>query len=149
MNLVEELGGRICGSDYMFTHVAGFDSRRSATVGMHSPARRWPIRWLDQRRTRAQRIVRECQANGTEAVVVSRIPGASHCAREGEIILEIVRQRTGIPAIELEIPPVCDAMGPSLGSRLQAVVEVARGQENTMIYAGIDAGIAFHQSSAV
>jgi hypothetical protein len=75
---------------------------------------------------RATRIVRECQAGHAEAVVVSRIPGASHCAREGEIIREIVRQTIGIPAIELEIPPVCDALLPSLGSRLQALVETAR-----------------------
>jgi hypothetical protein len=75
---------------------------------------------------RATRIVRECQAGHAEAVVVSRIPGASHCAREGEIIREIVRQTIGILAIELEIPPVCDALLPSLGSRLQALVETAR-----------------------
>jgi hypothetical protein len=58
-------------------------------------------------------------------VVISRIPGASHCAREGEIIREIIRQEIGIPAIELEVPPVCDALLPTLGSRLQALVETA------------------------
>ena len=77
---------------------------------------------------RAARIVRECQAGRAEAVVISRIPGASHCAREGEIIREIVRQQIGIPVIELEIPPVCDAMLPNLGSRLQALIETARAR---------------------
>jgi hypothetical protein len=77
---------------------------------------------------RAARIVRECRANRADAVVVSRIPGASHCAREGEIIREFVRQQLNIPAIELEIPPVCDAMLPTLGSRLQALVETARNK---------------------
>jgi hypothetical protein len=77
---------------------------------------------------RAERIVRECRVGRAEAMVVSRIPGASHCAREGEIIREIARQELGIPTIELEIPPVCDAMCPSLGSRLQALVETARAK---------------------
>jgi hypothetical protein len=75
--------------------------------------------------------VRECQAGDAEAVVVSRIPGASHCAREGEIILEITRREMGIPAIELEIPPVCDAMRPTLGSRLQALVETVKARRTT------------------
>jgi hypothetical protein len=79
-------------------------------------------------RDRARRIVAECRAHRAEAVVVSRIPGASHCAREGTIIREVVRMELGIPAIELEIPPVCDAMLPTLGSRLQALLETAKAR---------------------
>jgi hypothetical protein len=127
MNLLEELGGRICGSDYMFTHALDLIPENLpplealARVALADPM-------VGPTAERAERIVRECQAGCAEAVVVSRIPGASHCAREGEIIREIVRQRIGIPAIELEIPPVCDAMLPNLGSRLQALVETARAR---------------------
>jgi len=39
-----------------------------------------------------------------------------------------LRHKTGIPAIELEIPPICDALLPNLGSRLQALVETARAR---------------------
>jgi hypothetical protein len=77
---------------------------------------------------RAARIVRECQASQAEALVVARIPGASHCAREGEIILEIARRTIRIPAVELEIPPVCDAIQPSLRSRMEALMETARAR---------------------
>jgi hypothetical protein len=127
MNLLEELGGRICGSDYMFTHALDLIPENLppleslARVALADPM-------VGPTADRAGRIVRECQAGRAEAVVVSRIPGASHCAREGEIILEIVRQRIGIPAIELEIPPVCDAMLPKLGSRLQALIETAKNK---------------------
>jgi hypothetical protein len=127
MNVLETLGGRICGSDYMFTHALDLIpedlpplealARTALADPMAGPTA-----------DRAGRIVRECQAVRAEAVVVSRIPGASHCAREGNIILEIVRRDIGIPAIELEIPPVCDAMLPSLGARLQALVETARAR---------------------
>ena len=125
MNLLEEIGGRICGTDYMFTHALDLIpedlpplealARAALADPMVGPAS-----------DRAARIVRECRANGAEALVVSRIPGASHCAREGEIILQFARREIGIPAIELEISPVCDAMRTGLRSRLQALVEIAR-----------------------
>jgi hypothetical protein len=129
MNLLEDLGGRICGSDYMFTHALDLIpedlppmealARTALADPMVGPAS-----------GRAARIVSECQSSNAEAVVVSRIPGASHCAREGEIIRDIVRREIDIPVIELEIPPVSDAMLPSLGSRLQALLETARARRN-------------------
>jgi hypothetical protein len=127
MNLLEDLGGRICGSDYMFTHALDLIAENLAPLEALARTALADL-MVGPTSDRAARIVRECRANGAEAVVVSRIPGASHCAREGEIILEIVRRETGIPAIELEIPPVCDAMRPSLGSRLQALVETAQAR---------------------
>jgi len=42
----------------------------------------------------------------------------------------MVRRQAGIPAIELEIPPVSDAMRPSLASRLQALVETAQARRS-------------------
>jgi hypothetical protein len=125
MNLLEDFGGRICGSDFMFAHALDLIpedlppwealARTALADPMVGPAAE-----------RAARVVRECRAGRIEAVVVSNIPGASHCAREGEIIREQVRQELGIPAIELEIPPVCDAMLPTLSSRLQALVETVK-----------------------
>jgi hypothetical protein len=127
MNLLEELGGRICGSDCMFTHALDLIPENLPPLeALARTALADPM--VGPTADRAARIVRECLANSAEAVVVSRIPGASHCAREGEIIREIVRQEVGIPTIELEIPPVCDAMLPTLGSRLQALFETARAR---------------------
>ncbi len=127
MNLLENLGGRICGSDFMFTHALDLIPEDMAPLeALARTALADPM--AGPATDRAVRIVRECQANGAEAVVVSRIPGASHCAREGEIIRETVRRTVGLPTIELEIPPVCDAMLPTLGARLQALVEIARAR---------------------
>ncbi len=128
MNLLEELGGRICGSDFMFTHALDLIPENLPPLeALACAALADPM--VGPTSERAGRIVRECLAGRAEAVVVSRIPGASHCAREGEIIREIVRRKIGIPTIELEIPPVCDAMLPNLGSRLQALVETARAKK--------------------
>jgi hypothetical protein len=131
MNLLEELGGRICGSDFMFTHALDLIPENLPPLeALARTALADPM--VGPTADRAARIVRECQASRAEAVVVSRIPGASHCAREGKIIREIVRQRIGIPTIELEIPPVCDAMLPNLGSRLQALIEIARAKRTRL-----------------
>jgi hypothetical protein len=127
MNLLEDFGGRICGADFMFSHALDLipedlpPLEALARVALADPM-------AGPTSDRAARIVRECRANRAEAVVISRIPGASHCAREGEIIREIVRQQLALPVIELEIPPVCDAMLATLGSRLQALMETARAR---------------------
>ena len=60
--------------------------------------------------------------------MVSRIPGASHCAHEGAIIREVVRAELGIPAIELEVPPISDAMLPTLRRGWQALLETAKAR---------------------
>jgi hypothetical protein len=77
---------------------------------------------------RARRIVADRRAYSAEAVVGSRIPGASHCAREGAIIRQLVREELGLPSIELEIPPICDALLPTLSSRVQGLLETVRGR---------------------
>jgi hypothetical protein len=80
---------------------------------------------------RVRRIVAECRVNRAEAVVVARIPGASHCPWEGALIREQVGPQIGLPVVEMEIPPVCDALMPALRTRLQAVMEIARARRRT------------------
>ncbi len=127
MNLLEQWGGRLCGSDFMFAHALDLipedlpPFEALARTALADPM-------VGSTLERARRIVADCQLFGAEAVVVSRIPGASHCAREGAIIREAVRRELGLPTIELEIPSVCDAMLPALGSRLQALMETARAR---------------------
>jgi hypothetical protein len=130
MNLLEECGGQLCGTEFMFTHALDlipedlppFDAlaRTALADPMVGPAR-----------DRARRIVTECRRHRAEAVVVARIPGASHCPWESALIRGQVHAQTGLPAVELEIPPVCDALLPTLRTRLQALVEIARARRNS------------------
>jgi hypothetical protein len=130
MNLLEDWGGRICGSDYMFTHALDLIPENLPPLeALARTALADPM--VGSTAERAARIVRECRDFHAEAVVVSRIPGASHCAREGTIIREAVQKTLGLPTIELEIPPVCDAMLPALGSRVQALIETARARRKS------------------
>ena len=122
MNLLEDCGGRICGTEYLFAHALD-------PIPLNVP----PMEALAQMALadpmvgsaidRAARIVAEMRRFGAEAVIVSRIPGASHCALEGEIISEIVREECGLPVLEIEVPPLTDAVQPTLRTRLEALVE--------------------------
>jgi hypothetical protein len=127
MNLLEDWGGRVCGSDYMFTHALDLIPEDLPPLeALARTALADPMVGFTQ--DRARRIVADCRAGRAEAVVVSRIPGASHCAREGAIIRDVVRADLGIPTIDLEVPPISDAMLPTLASRLQALLETAKAR---------------------
>lgn len=124
MNLLEDLGGRICGTEYLFCHALevmaeDLDPLESlARTALADPMVGSPI-------DRAARIAREIESLGAEALVVSRIPGASHCALEGSIIADVVRERCAIPVVEIEVPPIIDSIEPSLRTRLEALLETA------------------------
>jgi len=77
---------------------------------------------------RAHRICTDIQRFGAEAVLISRIPGASHCALEGEVISEIVQNKFDIPVLEIEVPPVIDSMRPTVRTRLEALVETIKAR---------------------
>jgi len=122
MNLLEDCGGRLCGTEFLFCHA--LDAIPEDLPPMEALARMAladPM--VGPSADRAARIERDARAFGAEAVVISRIPGASHCAMEGGVIGQIVRQQTGAPVVELEVPPVADPLWPTLKTRLEALVE--------------------------
>jgi len=122
MNLLEDCGGRLCGTEFLFCHA--LDAIPEDLPPMEALARMAladPM--VGPSADRAARIERDARAFGAEAVVISRIPGASHCAMEGGIIGQIVRQQIGLPVVELEVPPVADPLWPTLKTRLEALVE--------------------------
>jgi benzoyl-CoA reductase/2-hydroxyglutaryl-CoA dehydratase subunit BcrC/BadD/HgdB len=125
MNLLEQCGGRISGTDYMFTHA--LDPIPEDTDPMEALARMAladPM--VGPSADRAERICREIRHFGAEGVVISRIPGASHCALEGKIIGRLVEETLGLPILEIEIPSLTDAMSPAVRTRLEALVETIK-----------------------
>jgi len=130
MNLLEECGGRVRGTDYLFTHA--LDELPEDPPPLEALARTAladPM--VGSSLDRAERIVEDIQRFGAEAVVISRIPGASHCGTEGDVIGTVVRDRLGLPVVEFEVPPLSDGMRPALTNRLQALVETARQRRST------------------
>ncbi len=129
MNLLEECGGRVCGSDYLFTHALDpIDETLEPLEALARAALADPM--AGPARERALRICAEMERWGAEAVVVSRIPGASHCATEGELIGRVVGERLGAPVLEVEIPPLSDTLAGQLRGRLQALIETVRPPEH-------------------
>lgn len=130
MNLLEECGGRICGTEYLFTHA--LDPIPENVPPMEALAQMVladPM--VGSAHQRAQRISLDVTRFGAEAVVVSRIPGASHCALEGAAIQDAVEEQHGLPVLEIEVPSLADAMMPKLRTKLQALVETVRQRRNT------------------
>jgi len=129
MNLLEDCGGRVCGTEYLFAHAL---DRIPATLPPMEALARMALAdpMVGSVTDRAARIVADIRRFAAEAVIVSRIPGASHCAVEGEIIGAIVRDRCGLPVLEIEVPPLTDAMHPTLCTRLQALVETVKDRRD-------------------
>ena len=127
MNLLEACGGRLCGSDFMFTHA--LDEIAEDLPPLEALARAAladPMAGATS--DRARRIIQDARRFGAEAVLVSRIPGASHCAFEGEIIHRLVQDALRLPVIEIEVPPLCDGIASTLRTRLEALVETVKAR---------------------
>lgn len=122
MNLLEKSGGRICGTEYLFTHALDLipthlpHYEAIAQMALADPM-------VGSSTDRAARICSDVSRFSSEAVLISRIPGASHCAIEGQIIARIVRSRLDIPVLEIEVPPVADSVLPSIANRIESLVE--------------------------
>ena len=125
MNRLENAGGRLCGTDFMFSHALDdLPEDAGPFEALARAALADPM--AGSAADRADRIARDAVRFGAEALVFSRIPGASHCATEGRRIAERIRRTVGIPSVELEVPPLGDATGPAAETRLAALVETAR-----------------------
>jgi benzoyl-CoA reductase/2-hydroxyglutaryl-CoA dehydratase subunit BcrC/BadD/HgdB len=129
MNLLEDCGGRICGTEYLFTHALDEipedlpPLEALAQMALADPMAGSSI-------DRAKRICKDISQFGSEAVLISRIPGASHCALESRVIGEIVQENFDIPILEIEVPPVTDSMRPTLLTRLQALIETVKARRH-------------------
>jgi len=125
MNLLEECGGRICGTEYLFSHA--LDNIPQDIDPMEALARTAladPM--VGSTWDRTGRIQRDIMRFGAEGVIISRIPGASHCAYEGTLIGSAIRQSTSLPVIEIEVPSLCDSVEPTIRTRLEALIETIK-----------------------
>jgi benzoyl-CoA reductase/2-hydroxyglutaryl-CoA dehydratase subunit BcrC/BadD/HgdB len=127
MNLLEDAGGRICGTDYMFCHaLEAIPTNLPPMEALAQMALADPM--VGSAADRAERICGDIGRFGAEALVISRIPGASHCAMETDVIKKIVEDERNIPVLEIEVPPITDAMEPTLRTRLEALIETVKEQ---------------------
>lgn len=125
MNLLEGCGGRVCGTEYLFSHTLDVIAEDIAPMeALARTALADPMVGSTIDRTR--RIETEIRRFGAEGVILSRIPGASHCAYETTLIGEHLRRSLHLPVVEIEVPSLCDAAEPTLRTRLEALVETIK-----------------------
>jgi len=123
MNLLEDCGGRVCGTDYLFTHALDMiptDISPMDALAQMALADTMAGSSFD----RAERICRDIEKFGSDAIIISRIPGASHCATEGTIIAEIVKKKLGIPTLEIEIPSLSDSLRQPIKNKIETLIEI-------------------------
>ena len=140
MNLLEDCGGRVCGTDYLFSPRAGRDSGGCAAdggAGAHGAGRPDGR----PRRDRADADLRDdAREFGAEAVIVSRIPGASHCATEGGDHRRDRRGAAGTAGGGDRSAADHGSMEPALRHADRGAGGDRAGDGESMICAGIDAG---------
>lgn len=129
MNQFEEKGGRLCGTDFMFSHaLEPLDETLPPMEALARAALADPL--AGPASDRAGLALEGIRRWGAEAVVISRIPGASHCAGEGVVIGQAIRGQTGLPVVEIEVPPLSDSVAAALDTRLGALMETARARRS-------------------
>jgi hypothetical protein len=81
-------------------------------------------RMIGSDRRRAALAVAEARPRGVEAVVVARVPGASHGCSEGPAMTRAVADATW-PVVAIEVPVIADAASGQIRGRLDALLETA------------------------
>ena len=127
MNLLEKVGAQLAGTDFMFAHAIDKIPENCDPIEALSKIA-LADSMIGSAKDRALKIARDIKTFGAQAVVISKIPGASHCATEGAIIRDILKKQADIPIIEIETPPISSTMSTTLETRLTALVETVRDQ---------------------
>jgi len=123
---LEDDGGRLACTDFM-------TAQAMAPIPMDLP----PLaalartalcdRMIGSDRRRAALAVAEARTYGAEAVVVARIPGASHGCAEGPAMVRAVAG-CGWPVAGIEVPTLADSAAGQIRSRLESLMETARAR---------------------
>ncbi len=128
LNHVEELGGRVVGTEYLINQIREPLSEKlppleAIAQGMLN------MSLIGSSVRRAQAIIVEAQAVKAEGVIISSILASSHCASENRIIAEEVRQALDIPVLVFNVVgPGKERQQSQILNRLQAFMEVLRAR---------------------
>lgn len=129
MNLFEDLGGALAGTEYLFRHaLLPIPENRPPLEALAETALKDPM--IGTAQYRAGLIIEEARRYGAEGVIVSNIPGASHCATEGQVIRQEVQRALGLPVLEIVVPPMADASIGQLSTRFEGFFEVIRSRRS-------------------
>jgi len=125
INLLEDLGGCIAGTEYMISH-------SFLPLALDKPAvEAVAENCMDDPMTgsaafRARRIVEGAKKYGAEGIIISGISGASHCAFDETKITEIVTRELNIPVLSFDVPYSPGRLNEQVVTRMQGFMELLR-----------------------
>lgn len=123
MNMIEDAGARVAGSEYLISHAFNIiDEKKPPFEALADAVLSDPM--IGPSRDRADMIVEEMQRYGAECVIISQIPGASHCAYETNLMKNIIKDRLGLPTLEITAPSICDGREAGFSTRFEALCEM-------------------------
>jgi benzoyl-CoA reductase/2-hydroxyglutaryl-CoA dehydratase subunit BcrC/BadD/HgdB len=127
MNLFEDMGGALAGSEYLFRHaLIPIPEDRPPLIALAETALRDPM--TGPAEDRAALVVEEAVRYRAEGILVSAIPGASHSATEGLVIRRRAARGLDIPVCEITVPPLSDSSIGQLATRFEGFFEIIRGR---------------------
>ncbi len=129
MNLFEEMGGALAGTEYLFRHaLIPIPEDRPPLVALAETALRDPM--TGPAEDRAALVVEEAVRYRAEGILVSAVPGASHSATEGLVIRRRAGRELGLPVCEITVPPLADASIGQLATRFESFFDIIRGRRH-------------------
>lgn len=130
LNWLEDAGARLAGTDFMTAQALAPipEDLPPLTALAHTAL---CDRMVGGAPRRAALALAEARRHGAEAVVVARIPGASHCWGEAEAMTAAMAACSRLPVVEIEVPPLADAAASQIRGRLEALVETVRARRTT------------------
>jgi benzoyl-CoA reductase/2-hydroxyglutaryl-CoA dehydratase subunit BcrC/BadD/HgdB len=129
MDLFEEMGGSLAGTEYLFRHaLLPIPEDKPPLEALAETALRDPM--IGTAAARAALVVEEARRYRAEGVIISQVPGASHCATEGAVIRQEVGQALGLPVLEIVVPPLADASIGQLATRFEGFFEIIRSRRS-------------------
>lgn len=127
MNLFEEMGGALAGTEYLFRHaLLPIPEDKPPLEALAETALRDPM--IGPAAGRAAIVIDEARRYRAEGVIVSAIPGASHSATEGLVIREEVGRVLDLPVLEIVVPPLADASIGQLAVRFEGFFDLIKSR---------------------
>jgi len=131
IELLEDLGGCIAGTEYMISH-AFFPLATDKPVIEAVAENCMDDPMTGSASFRARRIVEGAKKYGAEGIIISGIFGASHCAFDESAVMKAVSKELQIPVLSFDVPYSPGRLNEQVVNRMQGFMELLRQRRNPM-----------------
>ena len=132
INLLEDFGGCIAGTEYLISHAfyplaTDVDPLRAVAENCLDDC------MTGSQRFRAERVVKGARENGAEGVIISGISGASHCPWDERSIKAAVEKELGIPVLSFDVPFSPGRHNEQVVNRMQSFMELLESRRRSSV----------------